>query len=95
MFVARLALLLPACLLSCAVADDFEPPNVVFVMVDDMGWADLGSYGQKVVPTPELNVVRQNECELPAVRPAVRRRGGDHAELCTGVCACFPREYDA
>ena len=30
-------------------------PNIVFIMVDDLGWADIGAYGQKVVPTPNLD----------------------------------------
>ena len=31
------------------------PPNIVFIMVDDMGWADVGCYGGKVVPTPHID----------------------------------------
>lgn len=30
-------------------------PNIVFIMADDLGRADLGVYGQKVVPTPNLD----------------------------------------
>ncbi|WP_044239112.1 arylsulfatase [Flexithrix dorotheae] len=30
-------------------------PNVIFVMVDDLGYGDLGSFGQQVVPTPNLD----------------------------------------
>jgi len=30
-------------------------PNIVFIMVDDMGWADLGSYGSKAIHTPNLD----------------------------------------
>ena len=32
-----------------------QRPNIVFVMVDDMGWADLGSYGSKAIHTPNLD----------------------------------------
>ena len=32
-----------------------ERPNIVFIMVDDMGWADLGSYGSKAIQTPNLD----------------------------------------
>lgn len=30
-------------------------PNIVLIMADDLGRADLGAYGQKVVPTPNLD----------------------------------------
>lgn len=30
-------------------------PNVVFILADDLGWGDLGCYGQKVIATPEID----------------------------------------
>ncbi|MDU0356430.1 arylsulfatase [Paraglaciecola aquimarina] len=34
---------------------DKRKPNVIFIMVDDMGYGELGSYGQKVMRTPNLD----------------------------------------
>ena len=31
-----------------------EKPNILFIMVDDMGWSDIGSYGSEI-KTPNLD----------------------------------------
>jgi len=39
-----------------ALGDAAEsPPNIIFILADDLGRADLGVYGQKVVPTPNID----------------------------------------
>ena len=47
-FTPTLALLLCATLFGAK-------PNVVLIMCDDMGWADLGCYGSKQNPTPNID----------------------------------------
>lgn len=34
---------------------DTRPPNVVFILADDLGWGELGSYGQTKIETPHLD----------------------------------------
>ena len=39
---------------SLGLAADSKP-NIVFGLTDDLGYGDLGCYGQKIVPTPNLD----------------------------------------
>ena len=35
--------------------DQPQPPNIIFIMADDMGYGDLGCYGQQVIQTPHID----------------------------------------
>lgn len=48
-------LLFPAVSRSADEAATSTPPNIIFINVDDLGWADLGCFGSKYYETPALD----------------------------------------
>ena len=52
--IAGLCATLPACV---AVGVEKRRPNVVFILGDDLGYGDLGCYGQKKIRTPNIDKI--------------------------------------
>jgi len=64
-----LTVLLSVALCSCAqekkhkdhkVAVEIQTPNIIYILADDMGIGDLGSYGQTIIQTPNLDKMAAN-----------------------------------
>jgi arylsulfatase A-like enzyme len=57
MTTSRLLLVfcLPYLLSFANLSQAADKPNIIYIMVDDMGYGDLGCYGQKVIKTPHID----------------------------------------
>lgn len=53
----RFFLLLAVCWLGVSTDSptQAQPPNVVFILADDLGWGEVGCYGQEKIPTPNID----------------------------------------
>ena len=43
--------------MSIAASAFTQAPNIVFILADDLGWADLSVYGQADFTTPHLDAL--------------------------------------
>ncbi len=59
-----------------ALAFGGEKPNIIFIMADDLGYADLGCYGQKFIETPYVD--------------RMAREGLKFTQCYTGAMVCAP-----
>ena len=46
-----------ASVLSCDSHQEVKRPNIVFILADDLGWGDLGCYGQQRFETPNIDAL--------------------------------------
>jgi arylsulfatase A-like enzyme len=54
--IIQLRWLIPVVItLSCSTRPETPKPNFIFILVDDLGWADLGCYGSTFHETPNID----------------------------------------
>ena len=61
------------------------PPNVVFILVDDLGYGDLGSYGQEKIQTPRLDQMAAEGLRFTQFYAGAPVCGPSRATLLTGL----------
>ena len=47
-----------------------ESTNMVFILVDDLGWADLGCYGNEFIETPAIDKLAKEGMRFTAAYTA-------------------------
>lgn len=53
-----------------------QPPNIIYILADDLGYGELGIYGQKIIETPHID--------------ALARQGMRFTQHYTGAPVCAP-----
>lgn len=95
----RLVVLLAAlCIASCesvstGASERHEQPNILLILVDDLGWSDIGAYGGEI-PTPNLDQLAADGLRFTSFHTAMKCNPS-RAMLLTGldnnVAASGPR----
>ena len=73
---AGVAAVVTGCSREQASAFGGEKPNIIFIMADDLGYADLGCYGQRFIKTPYVD--------------RMAREGLKFTQVYTGAVVCAP-----
>ncbi|MBL9171749.1 MAG: sulfatase [Verrucomicrobiales bacterium] len=69
---------------SRAAAPAAKPPNIILILVDDLGWADLGCYGNRFHETPNLDQLAQEGVRFTSAYSACTVCSPTRASLLTG-----------
>lgn len=68
---------------ACA-EEDQKPPNFVFILIDDLGWADLGCYGNRFVETPNIDQFAAGGVQFTSAYAAAPVCSPTRASILTG-----------
>src|SRR5215212_3410717 len=74
-------------LLLVDVVQAAEPPNIIVILADDLGYADLGCFGGVDIETPELDRMAREGMRLTDFHMAAPTCTASRAALLTG---CYP-----
>ena len=73
------------CLLFASVwSHASQRPNIIFIFSDDLGYADLGSYGQALIETPHLDRLAENGMRFTQMYSGSSLCGPSRCVLLTG-----------
>ena len=55
-----------------------QPPNIVFLLADDLGGGDLHCYGHPYSRTPNIDTLARDVSRARLANKSANRRGGAH-----------------
>lgn len=79
-----LALIVSLAVCSLHATGPAHPPNIVFILVDDMGWADGACFGSKFYQTPVMDLLASNSVRFTSAYAACAVCSPTRAGLMTG-----------
>ncbi|KAG7233055.1 hypothetical protein INR49_003120 [Caranx melampygus] len=85
--MSALTLTLLSALICCCMTEkpsNAPPPNIIIMLMDDMGWGDLGVFGQPSKETPNLDAMAAEGMLLPNFYTANPLCSPSRAALLTG-----------
>jgi arylsulfatase A-like enzyme len=83
--IACLALLGAMAVTLSAAEPASRPPNIIFILADDLGWGDLGCYGQKKIKTPNLDRLAAEGMRFTSAYAGSTVCGPSRCALLTGL----------
>ena len=72
-----------------------RPPNIVFVLADDLGWGDLGCYGHPHIKTPNLDRLARQGALFTQFYVSAPVCSPSRAGFLTGQCPSRHQIYTA
>lgn len=69
----------------CAANETVRPPNVVFILADDLGWRDTGLYGSKFYETPHIDALAERGMMFTNAYAAAALCSPTRASILTGL----------
>ena len=71
-------------MISCESEKEWESPNFLFILVDDLGWTDLGSFGSPFYETPNIDRFSENAMKFTQAYAACPVCSPTRASIMTG-----------
>jgi arylsulfatase A-like enzyme len=81
---AIMAMVMAALTPMAALAEAGKRPNVILIVADDLGWAEVGCYGQKKIQTPHLDRMAKEGMRFTQFYSAAEVCTPSRAALLTG-----------